>query len=106
MSRSDALSTLTHLADTGARLSREVRLPEVRLPDIDLSDLSLPEIPDVRLPEVSAPDLTVVTDTVRRRPSWFVIGAVGVVATLGIVLLVKRRRAADDRKSAELASVA
>lgn len=109
MSRSDALSTLSHLADKGARLSRDVRLPEVRLPDIDLSDLpELPDVrlPDVRLPDVSAPDLSAVTDSVRRRPSWVAIGVVGLVAALGIVWAVRRRRSSAEERSADLASVA
>ncbi len=110
MSRSDALSTISHLADTGARWGRDVRLPDVDLSDLslpDVSDLRLPDVrlPDVHLPDVSAPDR--VRDTVRRRPSWLVIGALALVATIGIVVVVRRRRAAaDSEESAGLASVA
>ncbi|GEM_PF-7044592 len=112
MSRSDALSTISHLADTGARWGRDVRLPDVDLSDLslpDVSDLRLPEVrlPDVHLPDVSAPDLGGVRDTVRRRPSWVVMGALTLVATIGIVVVVRRRRAAaDSEESAGLASVA
>jgi len=112
MSRPDALSTISHLADTGARWGRDVRLPDIDLSDLslpDVSDLHLPDVRlrDVRLPDVSAPDLGDVRDTVRSRPSWLVVGALALVATIGIVVVVRRRRAANaGEESAELASVA
>jgi hypothetical protein len=107
MSRSDALSTLAHLADTGARLSRDVRLPDVHLPDVDFSEFSFPDVPEVHLPDVSVPDLAVVKDTVRRRPSWLVWGAVALVTTVGVVVIVRRRRSrSEHEQSPELASVA
>ena len=107
MSRPDALSTLANLADTGVRLTRDVRLPDVDFAELSIPEFSFPDVPDVHLPDVIIPDLAVVKDTVRRRPSWLVVGAVALVTTVGIVVIVRRRRSKNTQgQSPELASVA